>query len=189
VLWQKKPTVGSFAGCCPRTASGHATDELAIALMKPRRRIAFSKAQDHASGIAITAGIYDGRNGVLGSQCTAAIRDWQSSLWVKTRHGVLKSQCRFTPKADIAERNRHVRFVPKADVLRCSKERRYSITSSARPSISGGTVRPNALAVLRLMISSNLVGAWIGRSAGLAPLRIRLMYSGTWRNCSTKSVP
>jgi hypothetical protein len=37
--------------------------------MKPRRRIAFSKAQDHASSIAITAGIYDGRNGVLGSQC------------------------------------------------------------------------------------------------------------------------
>jgi hypothetical protein len=25
------------------------------------------------------------------------------------------------PKADIAERGRHVRFVPKADILRCGK--------------------------------------------------------------------
>jgi hypothetical protein len=31
------------------------------------------------------------------------------------------------PKADIVQRDRHVRFVPKADILRCSKERRYSI--------------------------------------------------------------
>jgi hypothetical protein len=35
------------------------------------------------------------------------------------------------PKADIAEHRRDVRFVPKADILRCSKERRYSITSPA----------------------------------------------------------
>jgi hypothetical protein len=34
----------------------------------------------------------------------------------------------------------------------------YSITSSARASSEGGTVRPSALAVLRLMINSNLVG-------------------------------
>jgi hypothetical protein len=34
----------------------------------------------------------------------------------------------------------------------------YSITSSARDNTAGGIVRPSALAVLRLMISSNLVG-------------------------------
>jgi hypothetical protein len=34
----------------------------------------------------------------------------------------------------------------------------YSITSSARVSNDGGTCRPNAFAVLRLMTSSNLVG-------------------------------
>ena len=34
----------------------------------------------------------------------------------------------------------------------------YSITSSARASSVGGTLRPSALAVLRLMTSSNLVG-------------------------------
>jgi hypothetical protein len=48
----------------------------------------------------------------------------------------------------------------------------YSITSSARARSACGTVRPSALAVLRLMTSSNLVGCWTGRSAGFAPLRI-----------------
>ena len=33
-------------------------------------------------------------------------------------------------------------------------------------------MRPSALAVLRLMTSSNLVGCSTGRSAGFAPLRI-----------------
>ena len=36
-----------------------------------------------------------------------------------------------------------------------------------------GTSRPSALAVLRLIISSNLTGAWTGSSLGLAPLRMR----------------
>ena len=49
----------------------------------------------------------------------------------------------------------------------------YSITSSARASSVGGTSRPSALAVLRLMTSSNLVGACTGRSAGFSPLRMR----------------
>ena len=56
-----------------------------------------------------------------------------------------------------------------------SKQRRYSITSSARASTVAGTSRPSALAVLRLMTNSNLVGCSIGRSAGLAPLRILSM--------------
>src|SRR5207248_6956874 len=37
--------------------------------------------------------------------------------------------------------------------------RTYSITLSARPSSEGGTARPSALAVLRLTISSDFVGA------------------------------
>jgi tripartite-type tricarboxylate transporter receptor subunit TctC len=47
------------------------------------------------------------------------------------------------------------------------------ITSSASASSLSGTFRPRAFAVLRLMTSSNLVGRMTGRSAGLAPLRIR----------------
>src|SRR5262249_3294464 len=48
----------------------------------------------------------------------------------------------------------------------------YSITWSARASSEGGIVRPRALAVLRLITSSRIVGCSIGRSAGSAPLRI-----------------
>jgi hypothetical protein len=49
----------------------------------------------------------------------------------------------------------------------------HSITSSARVSTVAGTSRPSALAVLRLITSSYLVGACTGRSAGFSPLRMR----------------
>src|SRR5262245_54636947 len=49
----------------------------------------------------------------------------------------------------------------------------HSITSSARARSEAGTSRPVAFAVARLFTSSNLVGCTTGRSAGLAPLRIR----------------
>src|SRR5262249_36316546 len=46
--------------------------------------------------------------------------------------------------------------------------RTHSITSSAPAMSVGGTVRPIAFAVLRLMTSSNLVGCKMGRSAGFS---------------------
>ncbi len=49
----------------------------------------------------------------------------------------------------------------------------HSITLSARSIRAGGKARPSAVAVLRLTISSNLVGCSTGRSAGFAPLRMR----------------
>src|SRR3974390_3325931 len=49
----------------------------------------------------------------------------------------------------------------------------YSIISSARERSEGGTVRPSALAVLRLITNSNLVALCTGRSAGFSPLRMR----------------
>jgi hypothetical protein len=49
----------------------------------------------------------------------------------------------------------------------------HSITSSAMASSLSGTVSPSALAVLRLMTNSYLVGASTGRSAGFSPLRMR----------------
>src|SRR3974390_159509 len=49
----------------------------------------------------------------------------------------------------------------------------HSMTSSARASSEGGTVRPSALAVLRLITSSYLVGACTGISAGFSPFRLR----------------
>ena len=47
-------------------------------------------------------------------------------------------------------------------------EQPYSITSSARCRRNQGTSRPSTLAVLKLMISSNLLGRSIGRSPGIS---------------------
>jgi hypothetical protein len=71
--------------------------------------------------------------------------------------------------ADIAERQRSAI----SGLMHRSKQHLYSITSSARASSEAGTVRPSALAVLRLITSSYLVGACTGKSAGFSPLRMR----------------
>jgi hypothetical protein len=63
---------------------------------------------------------------------------------------------------------------PKFTFVKYTKEEAaYSITSSAMASKVGGISRPRALAVLRLMISSNLVGCNTGRSAGFVPCKMR----------------
>src|SRR5262249_17332109 len=59
---------------------------------------------------------------------------------------------------------------PKGDELAPS----HSMASSARSSrIDWGTVRPSALAVLRLTTISIFVGSCTGRSPGFAPRRMR----------------
>jgi len=68
------------------------------------------------------------------------------------------------------ERPRGRRTAEQRDELAASD---HSITSSARASTVGGISSPSALAVLRLMTSSYLVGACTGRSAGFSPLRMR----------------
>ena len=60
----------------------------------------------------------------------------------------------------------------------------YSITSSASASILSEMVRPSALAVLRLMTSSKLVGCSTGISPGLVPCRILSTKSAARRNKS-----
>src|SRR5262249_8148272 len=49
----------------------------------------------------------------------------------------------------------------------------HSITSSAVASSLSGTVRPSIRAIWALITSSNLVACTTGKSAGLAPLRMR----------------
>src|SRR5262249_55714117 len=65
----------------------------------------------------------------------------------------------------------------------------HSITSSARASSDGGTVRPSAFAVLRLIVSSNFVGCSTGSSAGLAPCKIRCTYQAPRLNMSGRIAP
>jgi len=59
-----------------------------------------------------------------------------------------------------------------ANVALGQKRTSYSITSVACATSVVGTVMPSALAVLRFITSSNLVGCCTGRSAGFAPSRI-----------------
>src|SRR5262249_11175864 len=49
----------------------------------------------------------------------------------------------------------------------------HSITSSASASSAGDNSRPSALAVVRLRMSSYLVGCWNGRSPGFSPRKMR----------------
>jgi len=49
--------------------------------------------------------------------------------------------------------------VPISDNSHRSEPRRYSITSSAQASNEGGTARPSAAAVFKLIINSYFVGA------------------------------
>src|ERR1700745_2137691 len=66
----------------------------------------------------------------------------------------------------------HSHRLRKPRAMHCNKPQRYSITSAARPSSEGGTVKPSAVAVFRLMTSSIFVGCSTGNSAGLAPFKI-----------------
>src|SRR5262245_9670939 len=84
---------------------------------------------------------------------------------------------RATEKPDYGRRRLLLRMRGERPPYRSAEQRHevaaHSITSSARASSVGGTSRPRARAVFRLMISSYLVGACTGRSAGLSPLRTR----------------
>ena len=65
------------------------------------------------------------------------------------------------------------RFWHKGDIAALQQTTSHSMTSSAVASSSGGTVRPSALAVLRLSAVKNFVGVCTGRLAGLSPRRMR----------------
>src|SRR5262249_18757171 len=76
------------------------------------------------------------------------------------------------------------RAAEQGDEVAALQLRIHSITSSARASNASGTVKPSALAVFILMISSKWVGCSTGRSAGWAPLRILSTYTADLRNRS-----
>src|SRR5207245_689377 len=72
-----------------------------------------------------------------------------------------------TPKPGIREHNLPIateRSAGKSVLIRSPRRRGPAV---------GGMSRPSAFAVLRLTISSYLVGACTGRSAGFSPLRMR----------------
>jgi hypothetical protein len=83
-----------------------------------------------------------------------------------------KSNFRFTPESGLKSDIAPCPGSATSGLMHCIKWHRYSITSSARASRVGGISIPSILAVLRLMMNSNLVACMTGRSAGLAPLSI-----------------
>src|SRR5262245_10113833 len=91
-------------------------------------------------------------------------------------------------KADPVDLARLLRL----DCERCSKDApthntderspvHHWMISSARTRMDWGIVRPRALAVLRLIASSKFVDCSTGRSAGLAPFRMRSTYEAPRR--------
>src|SRR5262245_18715366 len=60
----------------------------------------------------------------------------------------------------------------KSGLMQCNRPLSYSITSLARPRSDIGKVRPNAFAVLRLIIISTFVDCWTGGTAGFSPLKL-----------------
>ena len=105
----------------------------------------------------------------------------------------------FGSKADMCSAKGHVRSTPESGHVQCNSgcplcatsghAVTYSIASSARASKAGDTVRPNVLAVLRLIVSSYLVGACTGSSFGFSPFSMRSTYPAARRYCSRKSGP
>ena len=93
-------------------------------------------------------------------------------LWVISRHSRRKKSCPPSPKSGHERCNQGcpLRANSGHRVTHCVT---HSITSSARSSSVVGTLRPSALAVLRLITSTYLFGACTGRSAGFSPLRMR----------------
>jgi hypothetical protein len=70
-------------------------------------------------------------------------------------------------------RNGRERILSKPISIRKMLVSFQSMTSVARASTLRGTLRPRSFAALRLRAISYRVGACTGRSAGLAPLRMR----------------
>ena len=88
--------------------------------------------------------------------CLGAFRPPAARARGEVRHCRQPKTCTTTGREQMQQSSTAIR----------SPRRRGRAASAARS-------RPSALAVLRLMTSSNLVGCTTGRSAGFAPLRMR----------------
>src|SRR5262249_30795623 len=135
----------------------------------------FRRLFANALGIAHGPAIFDARVAAVGpTKLLQALREsGEPGLTFRIIGGEIHEH------ADAPHRLALLRARRERPRRRCAAEQRdeaaslHSITSSARASRLSGTVRPSALAVLRLIASSYLVGACTGRSAGLSPLRMR----------------
>src|SRR5262249_7759391 len=91
------------------------------------------------------------------------------------RHRRLRPRCK-RPRSSAAEKRHELAAL-------------HSITSSARCCRNQGTSTPRALAVLRLITSSNFVGSSTGKSEGFVPCKILCMRTALRRKISGTSAP
>ena len=108
----------------------------------------------------------------------------QCPLWVNSGRAALKFRCPLYPR-------KRTCWPTRSGCLLWANRRHLSQSSnsSARTIRPSGTSIPSVFAVVRLITSSNLVGRKTGRSAGLAPLRMRSTYAAVCRNTLGRSTP
>jgi hypothetical protein len=98
----------------------------------------------------------------------STLRPPMSALGQKQTFAPQKAMSALPPKADMCGATWDVCFG--ANSGHQNKLIGYSMTWSARATRLGGTARPSALAVFRLITNSYLVGACTGISTGFSPL-------------------
>jgi hypothetical protein len=184
----KKRFCGMFAQSS--VMNGHAVAKATIPLTKSRRRIACPKAQEHAKSVAHYS--RDLRPAKWGSGVSLRGSNPEPLMSALGQEQTFSGQAPMSalpPKADIRSRDQDVCFGPQPDSCIAAKKHHYSITSSASCCRCNGTSRPSALAVLRLISSSNLLGRSMGSSLGFAPERIRLMQLAACLNIDARFGP
>jgi hypothetical protein len=100
---------------------------------------------------------------------------WSRSAAVRVgRHCDPMQSFKLSPRGAVSHTDQSLDFLStKLNLIwHCDVRATHLITSSARKSSAGGTVTPMDFATLRLTTSSSFVGCSMGRSPGLAPLRI-----------------
>ena len=136
--------------CCARAASGQAAAAPPRRAMNSRRRIDTSPRLRAALSSPKAEHFCDGAQ--TGIKTLNSMLQPMSALPQKRTCAAPKSRCPLSAKSGHRHLLDHLVGVASSD---------------------GGTVRPSALAVLRLITSSYLVGACTGRSAGFSPFRMR----------------
>jgi hypothetical protein len=150
--------------CCARRATRQTTNKVAAQHSQRWDRLCLSLAISRCLG----------RSGKVEHLSTVQQGDsWRVKItWLngKTNYaGEFSSE-----NAAIEWINNHTWWLAMPDTENITSEENigYSITSSARCRNDVGIVNPIALAVVRLMTRSNLIGCSTGMSPGLAPRKI-----------------
>jgi len=155
------------AGFCARAMRGTMTAVLTRRVMNSRRSISFPRAEGyeeyHISG-RVNCTLWHAQPG----RCSCP-------LWIISGHWGTSKRCPLYPQKRTFVAATGTSALCQKRTRAPQQKHHYSMTSSASCCRSDGKLRPSALAVLKLITSSNLLGRSMGSSLGFAPERIRVM--------------